>query len=492
MLIRDDGPRFLPKPPVPPPPPKPPRTKANPLDVIGAVAHDVFEVARRVEAVFKGLAVSPATTPSTPLPKALSAADLESAQQTIALASDGRSAQPVAQWLTAHPDPATQDQFVKLLFEFGPVAGEVLDKGANLPPEDQQLLADAVARAWDGGVLAQDALRHAVAAGGYGAAFGESHAGLAQILGRTARTDLITAYVDREMEIMPGEAEQARAEAVATALGALPPADLQGYLAKRGDAVRTSLGFLRSDPDEGWSPALGSLLDASAAIQPPTKESLAVFDTAVPLLGENRDSRRAAASFFTRNAEAVLAGYEADSAKLGLDGQQKLSAFFARTLFTDPPYEGQDVFRSALMDRLSTMTSSLDAHASENPPRVDAQRNAQLLGSLVGTIEGGFHVAVREMDQRNEAVKGMVDFLFKGADLIPAGKLPGAGILKGMTVDAIEGWVVDHLQEHAQSPTEALPFHALFGERIDSVALATIYDAARSEAFTNRGTGLVR
>jgi len=82
---------------------------------------------------------------------------------------------------------------------------------------------------------------------------------------------------------------------------------------------------------------------------------------------------------------------------VAVDGQGKLSSFFARTRFTDPSYDGQAAFQTFVMTRLSTLGAGLDAHALENPPTIGAQRDAQLLGSLVGTIEGGFHVAVDEL-----------------------------------------------------------------------------------------------
>jgi len=85
----------------------------------------------------------------------------------------------------------------------------------------------------------------------------------------------------------------------------------------------------------------------------------------------------------------------------------------------------------------------------------------------------------------------MTDFLFRGAGLLPDAELPGFGILKDLAVDQVEAWVTDAREEDPKDASEALPFHAVIGERIDSVALVTIYDAARSEAFTNRGVGLV-
>jgi hypothetical protein len=473
-------------------PPAPTPARPHQLGVAtalsGRMTGDRREVAPRVARLF-----APPTPPAPYRPAGLPPAEQQAAEQTIALASDGRNAEPVVRWLESHPDPAARDQFLDLMFQFESVAGEILNNTQRLGDTEKALLAQALDHAYESGAVTADELRASVERGGCGAPPWDNHLELAEIVGLTGNPDLIATYAAREIEILQASPEEAaRAQAVATALGAMPPGALQGFLAQNAEGVRAAIGFVNADPDAAWSPALGNLLRAAAAIQPPTSEALAVFDASVAQIGENTDSRQQAAAFFTRNFDAIVRFYQADSAKLGLEGQRKLSVFFARTLFTEPSYEGQEAFRQALTARLGSLSQSLDAHAGENPPAIAAQRDAQLLGSLVGTIEGGFHIAVDELGQRNEAVAEMVDFLFKGAGLLPDVSLPGFGLLKDLTVDQVKEWVTQSLQEKPRDASEALPFHAVLGEEIDSVALVTIYDAARSEAFTNRGVGLVR
>src|SRR5512147_958559 len=188
-----------------------------------AAARDVQETARGAASPFSAPAIAP-----TPPAAGLSPAELEAAQQAIALAHDGRDAQPILDWLRAHPDPAVQDQFLDLMFKFGAVAGEILDSAQRLPEAGQAILARALDRAYRSGAVTADDLKAAVERFGYGAGPGENHLGLARIVGRTADPALIAAYAEREIEILRGGPDDpARAQAVAAALAHLSPADLQ-------------------------------------------------------------------------------------------------------------------------------------------------------------------------------------------------------------------------------------------------------------------------
>lgn len=142
------------------------------------------------------------------------------------------------------------------------------------------------------------------------------------------------------------------------------------------------------------------------------------------------------------------------------------------------------------MKRLGDLKSGLDAYANASPPPADAKRQARLLGSLVGALEGGFQVAVDELNKRNDATEGMVDLLFSAKELLPDLPLPGAGKLKDLAIDKIQEWVTNSLKENAQSPEDAIPFHSAFGELIAIPDLRTDYDAARGDAFLNRERGL--
>jgi hypothetical protein len=265
---------------------------------------DVFESAQNLGALFK-----PALQPKVPPPAGLSPAELQDAQQTIALASDSHDAAPVAAWLAAHHDPAAQDQMMDALFRFGPVAGEVLDRTVLLDSGERAALSGALDHAYRSGAVTPDELRAAVVSFGYGAGPGESHEGLGDVVGGTRNPALIGTYARREIELLQAEdGEGARALGVATALGALPPGELQSFLAANPEGVRAAIARLNDDPYAAGSPAPAALLDAAAAIVPATRESVGVFVDAIAQIRENALTRTASAAFFERHADASLPG----------------------------------------------------------------------------------------------------------------------------------------------------------------------------------------
>ncbi|MFY2558173.1 hypothetical protein ACN469_11115 [Corallococcus terminator] len=425
-------------------------------------------------------------------PPVMSRADEESARQALQEATNREDPSYITEWLKAHPDPAQQAAFMDMLFEYGAPAGNLLDKAGELSPEDQQLLSDAVDAAYRSGALTLEELTEAVGSHGNGSWGGETHEALAKIIAGTGNPELINAYVERELEIMTASnaEDPARAVAIATALAGLPPDELQEFLERHPDVVPLVLKNLDEPIVVGGGSALGKLLDAASAIQPPTEESLQVFMDSIGHLGENSDSRAAAARFFTRNADAILSAVGDASGSIGSQGAGKLSEFFTRTLFTEPEFEGQEALHTFVTSKLGEMLETLETQAQANPPSQDTQRLARAMGSLVGAIEGGFLLAVEELDKRNEAVEGLVGLLFKLKELLPSSKLPGAGKLQDLTIDQIEKWVVDALKEHADDPKDAIPFHRLFGEQISNPLLRSIYDAARLTSLENRELGL--
>ena len=427
---------------------------------------------------------SAAGTPAT-----LSAADEASANEAIGQAYDSRDASAVADWLEAHPDPATQAAFMDLLFSRDELAGLILDDSQWLSAADQQRISGALDRAYRSGAVTEQELSDAVGGVYAGALPGESHEQLAGIIAGTGNPELIAAYAKRELEHLRADDPQ-RASAIATALAGMPPEALQAFLRDNPEAVGDMLQNINAGMDSSYSPALGKLLDAASQIQPPTAESLQLFTDSIDKLGENTSSREAAARFFMRHGDAVLGSLRDASGSLGLDGQKKLSEFFTRTLFTEPEYEGQTALREDVMRRLDSLQTALNQEANASPPSSDAKRQARLMGSLVGALEGGFQVAVDELNQRNDATEGMVKLLFSAKALLPNLPLPGAGLLKNLTIDAIQKWVTESLKENAQSPADAIPFHRAFGELIANPDLRTDYDAARGDAFVNRQRGL--
>ncbi len=431
------------------------------------------------------------TAPTAPTPPApLQGEDLESAEQAIVNASDRRDPSAVTDWLAAHPDPAKRAAFMELMFKYPEVTSGVLNGTQNLTEDQQKQLASAMDTAYRSGAITDADLANVVDDYGF-----DSHEQLASIVAMTNNPDLITAYAKRELEVLQAndnEIGPLRSGAVMTALAALPPDKLQAFLAANPDAMKEVIGFANANApyEYGPSPALGKLLDAASRIQPPTPESIAVFTEAVPQLGENEASRQAAAAFFTKNGDAVIKALQDKSGSLGLEGQKVLSEFFARTLFTKPSYEGQEAFRTSVMSRLDTLQKALELHANESPPTAESKRQARLLGSLVGSLEGGFQVAVDELKKRNDSVDGMVDLLFSAKGLLPNLPIPGVGLLVDAGIDEIEKWVASSMKEHPQNASEAIPFHQIFGELISNPDLRTDYDAARSETFLNRAQGL--
>ncbi|RYZ44059.1 MAG: hypothetical protein EOO71_00890 [Myxococcaceae bacterium] len=429
-----------------------------------------------------------ATSTTAVAPTALTPAEQKAAEQAIANAYDGRNASYVSDWLKNNPDPAKQAAFMDLLFKYDSVAGGILDDVQRLPEADRARLSAALDNAYRSGAVTDSEVQKAVAAAHSGELPGETHEGLAGIVAGTGNPDLIETYAKKEMEIIraAGGYDQQRSAAVATALAGMPPDRLQSFLAQNKEGMADVLKNINAGMDASYSPALGKLLDAAGRINPPTAESLKLFADSIGQLGENRESRAAAARFFTQHGDAVLASMQDKSGSLGMEGQKKMSEFFTRTLFSPPEFEGQAAFRENVMSRLASMSAGLEEHATENPPSQDAKRAARLMGGLVGALEGGFQIAVDELKKRNDAVKGMVDLLFSAKSLLPNLPIPGAGKLKDLTIDQLQKWVTSNLQEKAQDASDAIPFHGAFGEQISNPDLRTDYDAARATAFVNR------
>jgi hypothetical protein len=457
-----------------------------------AVLRDSYVAGNPESGLLKASSPPPAAWTGGGLP----AAELESAQQAIALASDGNDARAVVDWLRQHPDQVTRDHFYDLMFQYQTVAAEILGSTRNMSYGDVALLARGLEHAFAAGAVTVDEVRGAVGPAYAGALPGEDHVALAELVGRTRNAELIAAYATREVEIVETSPEDVlRSRAAATALSFLGPTQLQTYLASHREAVATMLANVGLGQDADRSPALSKLLTVAGWIHPPTTESIALFAGAVQAIGENPQSRTSAARFFRNHFEAVLGGLRDDSGSLGLHGQEVMSELFARTLFTEPVYPGQERLREILIRQLGERTRELDTHSGENPPSLEAQRQARLLGSLVGVVEGGFQLAVDELEARNEAVEGMVNLLFETTGLLPDLAIPGlggriAGVARGVAFDRIEEWVVGHLTEDPPDASQSLPFHELFGQELDNPALRSFYDSARADAFVNRTLGL--
>lgn len=459
-------------------------------------ALDAFQSSGRSASTLAMLGGTPGTvmqslaqTEVTVGPAPMTREERESAEQAITDAVDHDDASYIVEWLKAHPDPAVQAAFMDLLFAppGDGLAGSILDDAGDLPPEDQALLSAALNAAWASGHVTAEELAEAVGPNGAGALPEETHEVLAGIIAGTGNPALIEAYAKRELELIDASETEdpQRAAAVATALAGLPPEALQAFLKNNPDAMKLVLQNINAGEQSASSPALGKLLDAAARIQPPTAESLQLFMDSIGQIGENPESRAAAARFFTQHGDAVLQSMMDGSGSLKAEDAGKLSEFFTRTLFTEPAYEGQEVFREAVMQQLGTLQQALEQSSGMDPMPEEAERQARMLGSLVGALEVGFLLAVDELKKRNDATKGMVDLFFSAKGLLPDLPIPGYGPLKDLTFKQIQEWVTNSLKEHPDDPEKAIPFHELFGEPITDPGLRTLYDSARLTALKN-------
>ncbi|CAM4496888.1 hypothetical protein MYXA107069_20565 [Myxococcus xanthus] len=432
-----------------------------------------------VAALNTNAVVAPALTPE----------QQASAEQAQVDATNRQDPSYLTNWLKDHPDPAQQAAFMDRFFQYGTDAGQLLDKASE---EDLPVLSAALDAAYRSGAVTLDELTAAVGSHGAGSWGGETHETLAKIIAGTGNPELITAYAQRELEIMTASnpADPARAVAIATALAGLPPDKLQEFLKNNPDALGHVLKNINDPIIGGGTEALGKLLDAASAIQPATPESIKLFMDSIGHLGDNPESRAAAARFFTQHANAILAAASDASGSIGSAGAGKLSEFFTRTLFTEPSFEGQEAFHSFITSKLGDMQAQLEAEAHANPPSQDAQRLARSMGSLVGAIEGGFLLSVEELNKRNEAAEGMAGLIFKLKDLLPTSSIPGLGQLQNLTIDQIQNWVTEALKKKPDDPQDAIPFHQLFGEAISNPALRSVYDSARLTSLENRELGL--
>ncbi|NVJ16829.1 hypothetical protein [Myxococcus sp. AM010] len=412
-----------------------------------------------------------------------------SAEEAQVEATNHQDPSYLTDWLKAHPDPAQQAAFMDRFFEvYGTEAGQLLDLASE---EDLPVLSDALDAAYRSGAVTLDELTAAVGSHLAGSVNGETHETLAKIIAGTGNPELITAYAQRELEVMmdSNAPDPVRSVAIATALAGLPPDQLQAFLKDNPDALGHVFKNL-NDPDVAGSEALGRLLDAASAIQPATPESIKLFMDSIGHLEDNPESRAAAARFFMRHADAILAAASDASGSIGSEGAGRLSEFFTRTLFTEPSFEGQEELHAFITSKLGDMQTQLEAEARTNPPSQDAQRLARSMGSLVGAIEGGFLLSVEELNKRNEAVEGMTGLLFKLKDLLPSSSIPGLGTLQDLTIDQIQDWVTEALKENPDDPQDAIPFHQLFGESIFNPVLRGLYDSARLTSLENRELGL--
>ena len=160
--------------------------------------------------------------------------DISQARQVLKDALRTSDAREIVRWLQEHTHELTRSRFFELMFSFGPLAGTLLNAVGRLLPSERRVLGDALGRAFALGAVRPEDVRRAVPEHWSGAAPGDEHLGLAEVLVLTGRPAMIRIYVERELEICrkPHGQDRQRVAAARMAFIALP-ADLQAELAGR-------------------------------------------------------------------------------------------------------------------------------------------------------------------------------------------------------------------------------------------------------------------
>jgi len=159
--------------------------------------------------------------------------DISQARQVLKEALRTRDAREIVRWLDEHTHELTRSRFFELMFSFGPLAGTLLNAVGRLLPTERRLLGDALGRAFALGAVRPEDVRRAVPEHWSGAAPGDPHLGLAEVLVLTGRPAMIRIYLERELEICrkPHGQDRQRVAAARLAFVALPAdvkAELQG------------------------------------------------------------------------------------------------------------------------------------------------------------------------------------------------------------------------------------------------------------------------
>jgi|GEM_PF-403206 len=160
--------------------------------------------------------------------------DISQARQVLKDALRTSDAREIVRWLQEHTHELARSRFFELMFSFGPLAGTLLNAVGRVLPSERRLLGDALGRSFAHGAVRPEDVRRAVPEHWSGAAPGDEHLGLAEVLSLTGRPAMIRVYVERELEICrkPHGQDRQRIAAARMAFIALPP-DLQAELTAR-------------------------------------------------------------------------------------------------------------------------------------------------------------------------------------------------------------------------------------------------------------------
>jgi len=160
--------------------------------------------------------------------------DISQARQVLKDALRTHDAREIVRWLEEHTHELTRSRFFELMFSFGPLAGTLLNAVGRLLPAERRLLGEALGRAFALGAVRPADVRRAVPEHWSGAAPGDPHLGLAEVMMLTGRPAMVHVYVERELEISrkPHGQDRQRIAAARMAFVALP-ADVRLELAAR-------------------------------------------------------------------------------------------------------------------------------------------------------------------------------------------------------------------------------------------------------------------
>ena len=160
--------------------------------------------------------------------------DISQARQVLKDALRTHDAREIVRWLGENTHELTRSRFFELMFSFGPLAGTLLNAVGRLVPAERRVLGDALGRAFALGTIRPEDVRRAVPEHWSGAAPGDMHLGLAEVLIFTGRPAMIRIYVERELEICrkPHGQDRQRIAAARMAFLALP-ADVRAELQAR-------------------------------------------------------------------------------------------------------------------------------------------------------------------------------------------------------------------------------------------------------------------
>ncbi len=458
--------------------------------------------------------------------------DLASAQDVMMNAAN--DPQALADWFAAHPDSATQAQMFDLMTQYGATA-LLLDRCGCLGEESKQMLADALEVSYVSGSLSNEEWASIVTPSGSPV---ELHLGLAEIVGMTGNTAIIETYVQKEMEVIASTAgtnmdNGYRWPAVAIALAGLPPEDFQSYLASNPEQVKAMMAGIRyADQFHGTAGqnAIAALLDTASEL-PLSKETLALFASAIPHIGDNIVLRDAASRFYIAHGDEILVAWSraepgvadgeelgtgimggpfgsreeykaamvaawsesGDAISIGAGEQALLASFFAQTLFSDPAFASQEALQNKVGEQLEVMFEILCEHGEGDvPPGIAGL--ASTMGSFIGCVEQGFLLAVDKLEEENESIDHAVDFVITlGGFLAEA---TGGGPVKflGEAVDKFESLSDDGLKDaikkalhkKADDPRAAAPFYFLYRDYLPRGEIATSFDTSRGATYDNK------